>query len=45
MKQLRGRDILMLKDLWDLTSGDCTCEIEGDIQALYPNIFLSKLNF
>jgi len=31
MKQLRGKDILMVKVLWDLTSGDATWEIEEDI--------------
>ena len=41
MKQQRGRDIIMIKVLWDLTSSDSTWEIEEDIQALYPNM----LNF
>jgi len=37
MKQQRGRDIIMIKVLWDLTSSDSTWEIKEDIQALYPN--------
>jgi len=45
MKQLRGKDILMVKVLWDLTFGDSTWEIEKDIQVAYPNLFLGKLNF
>jgi len=45
MKQLRGKDILMVKVMCDLTSGDSTWEIEEDIRASYPNLFLGKLNF
>ena len=44
-KQLRGKDILMVKVLWDLTSGDSTWEIEEDIRTACPNLFLGKLNF
>jgi len=44
-KQLRGKDILMVKVLWDLTSGDSTWEIKEDIRTAYPNLFLGKLNF
>jgi len=44
-KQLRGKDIPMVKVLWNLTSGDSTWEIEDDIQASYLNLFLGKLNF
>jgi len=40
VKQLRGRSIPMVKVLWDLISGDSTWEIEEEIQASYPNLFL-----
>jgi len=45
IKQLRGRNILMVKVLLDLTSGDSTWKIEEEIRASYANIFLGKLNF
>jgi len=40
MKQLHGKDILMVKVMWDLTYGDSTWKIEKDIRASYPNLFL-----
>jgi len=45
VKQLRGRSILMVKVLWDLISGDSTWEIEKEIRASYPNLFLGKFIF
>ena len=45
VKQLRGRSIPMVKVLWDPISGDSTWEIEEEIRASYPNLFLGKFIF
>ena len=45
VKQLRGRSIPMVKVLWVPISGDSTWEIEDEIQASYPNLFIGKLIF
>ncbi|XP_068486442.1 uncharacterized protein [Phaseolus vulgaris] len=42
VKQLRGRSIPMVKVLWDLISGDSTWEIEEEIRASYPSLFIGK---
>ena len=45
VKQLRARSISMVKVLWDLISGDSTWEIEEEIQASYPSLFIGKFIF
>jgi len=45
VKQLRERSIPMVKVLWDLIFEDSTWEIEEEIQASYPNLFLGKFIF
>jgi len=45
VKQLRGRSIPMVKVLWDLICGDSTCEIEEELRASYPNLFLGNFIF
>jgi len=45
VKQLRGRSIPMVKVLWDLIFRDSTWEIEEEIRASYPNLFLGKFIF
>jgi len=45
VKQLLGRSIPMVKVLWDLIIRDSTWEIEEEIRASYPNLFLGKFIF
>ena len=42
VKQLLGRNILMVKVLWDLISRDSTWEIEEEIRATYSNHFRGR---
>jgi len=45
VKQLRGRSIPTVKVLWDLIYGNFTWEIEEEIRASYPNLFIGKFIF
>ena len=45
MKQLRGKEIALVKVQWGDDEGDATWELEEKMQELYPSLFLASLNF
>lgn len=44
-KQLRGKDIHLVKVVWSDTMGDTTWELEDKMREQYPNLFIGKRNF
>ena len=44
-KQLRGKNIALVKVRWSGDAGDATWELEEKIRELHPSLFLGKSNF
>ena len=46
VKELRGRQIPLVKVIWNQANGDTTWELEEKIRGIYPHLFWSiKTNF
>ena len=45
VKQLRGKDINLVKVIWSDVTGDVTWELESKIREQYPHLFPSKQIF
>ena len=41
VKQLRGKDISLVKVVWSDVEGDVTWELESKVREQYPHLFLS----
>ena len=39
VKELRGRQIPLVKVIWNETTGDTTWELEEKIRGIYPHLF------
>ena len=44
VKELRGRQIPLVKVMWNETNGDITWELEEKITNLYPYLFQKQIN-
>ena len=45
VKQLRGKNINLVKVIWSDVSGDVTWELENKIREQYPHLFPGKQIF
>nr|KYP73771.1 hypothetical protein KK1_006423 [Cajanus cajan] len=45
IKQLRNKQISLVKVIWNDVTGDATWELEEKLRENYPYLFLSNKNF